>query len=207
MQPSPDTASFFLPGLVHQFGNLLLTVQGHVLHLDEPGIQRMQEAVMGVVQRGSASLQVARALLGEQTGAAGSAADLISQIVELGRVPARERGVTLQLSTPEDTAPVWVASEPFILVCAETLCRWLRSMPSGSTGEATIGFRPAVPGGAIVKLAFEPAAGSLPFPMAFEAMVGEISEQLQAADAQAHVLPAPERAIELHFAAASFATP
>lgn len=205
MQPSPDTASFFLPGLVHQFGNLLLTVQGHVLHLDEPGIQRMQEAVMGVVQRGSASLQVMRALLGEQTGAAGSAGDLIEQLVELGRVPSRERGITLELAETDEAAePVWVAAEPFVLACAETLRRWMRSMPIGTSGKTTVTFRPAPAGGALVTLAFELAAGSLPFPMALQELADEIAGELQPAGGTAHVPQAPERAIELHFRPATF---
>jgi hypothetical protein len=204
LQPSSDTASFFLPGLVHQFGNLLLTVHGHVLHLDEQGIKRMQDAVLGAVQRGSASLQVVRALLGEQTGATGSGSDLVLQVVELGRVPARECGISLELRGDTPSEAVWVAAEPFVLACAETLRLWIQSVPSGSAGAATVSYQSDGAGGSRVQLGFESAVGSLPFPMSSEEVVRAVASQVQKAGGTAQVMSAPDRGIELHFAAATF---
>jgi hypothetical protein len=204
LQPSSDTASFFLPGLIHQFGNLLLTVQGHVLHLEEQGIKRMQDAVLGVVQRGGASLQVVRALLGEQTGATGSGGDLVLQVVELGRVPARECGISLETRGAPPSEAIWVAAESFVVACAETLRRWIQSVPSGSSGVATVSIDSDGAGGAMVRVGFEPAVGSLPFPMASQEVVLAVANQLEAAGGTAQVLPAPGRGIELHFAAATF---
>lgn len=204
MHSSSDTAAFFLPGLIHQFGNLLLTVQGHVLHLDEQGIKRMQDAVLGVVQRGSASLQVARALLGEQAGATGLAADLVMQVVDLGRVAARERGISLDMRGDNPTEAIWVAAEPFVMAFGEALRRWIESAPNGSTGTATVSFQSDGAGGIVVHLGFEPASGNLPFPLASEEVVRCMASQFDAHGGTAQVLPEPGRGIKLHFLVAKF---
>ena len=58
-----DSASFLLPGLVHQFGNILLTVQGNLMHLDGADLERVQADVLSAAKRGGGSLQVMRCLL------------------------------------------------------------------------------------------------------------------------------------------------
>jgi hypothetical protein len=204
LQSSSDTAAFFLPGLIHQFGNLLLTVQGHVLHLDEHGIKRMQDAVLGVVQRGGESLQVARALLGEKTGATGSGADLVEQVVVLGRVAARERGISLETRGDTPSEPIWVVAESFVMACAETLRRWIQSVPNSSVGAATVSYQGDGTGGSLVQFGFEPVAGSLPFPLASADVVRCVASQVDAAGGIAQVLPAPARGIKLHFPVATF---
>ena len=47
-----DSASFLLPGLVHQFGNILLTVQGNLMHLDGADLERVQADVLSAAKRG-----------------------------------------------------------------------------------------------------------------------------------------------------------
>jgi len=164
---------------VHQFGNLLLTVQGHVLHLQPDDIPRMQEVVLGAVQRGSASLQVVRVLLGERTGAPGHAFDLLAQLAELGRVPTRERGLGLELHTG-DRSEFWVAAEPFVLLCSEAIHRWVRSVPVGSAGTARLRAGVSVEGRFEVRLGFELDQGSLPFPLAIEEVQGALEPSRQA---------------------------
>lgn len=90
---------------MHQWGNLLLAVQGHTLHVEPDGISRMQDAVQGVVKRGGDSLQIVRALLGDRLNMPRPAAPLLAQIIELGRVPARERGLVLEQRYPNPAEP------------------------------------------------------------------------------------------------------
>ena len=175
-----------------------------MLHLDEHGIKRMQDAVLGVVQRGGESLQVARALLGEKTGATGSGADLIQQVVVLGRVAARERGISLETRGDTPTEPIWVVADSFVRACAETLRRWIQSVPKASDGAATISYQGDGAGGSIVEFGFEPVAGSLPFPLASADVVRCVASEVDAAGGTAQVLPAPARGIKVHFPAATF---
>lgn len=198
MLPS-DSASFFLPGLVHQFGNLLLTVQGHVLHLSAEDIPRMQEAVLGAVQRGSASLQVVRVLLGENTGAPGLASDLLAQLVELGRVPTRERGLGLELRG-EGAGEFWVAAEPFVVLCAEAIRRWVHSVPLGSSGSAVAQACVSDDGRFEVRLSFELEQGSLPFPLAIPEVQNALEPSLQACPTDVRIF-AESNGIGLSFAA------
>lgn len=210
LQPSTQTASFFLPGLVHQFGNLLLTMQGHVLHVEPEGIKRMQDAVRGAVSRGGASLQVVRVLLGEQTNTMGSAHELVMQVVELGRVPGRECGVSLEFRGDEPAATIWVHAGPFVFAIAETLRHWISAVRTGSSGirangTVTVTLRNDNDGMVRVRLGYEPAAGSLPFPMPAQAVAKAVSDHSHAAGGSAKAVPATgsgtSAAIELSFAA------
>ena len=208
VQSDSSTAAFFLPGLVHQFGNLLLTVQGHVLHLDAAGIQRMQVAVLGVVQRGSSSLQVLRALLGDQTGAIGCAAELLAQLVELGRVPARECGLTLDMRGEPLQQSVWVAAEPFVLTCAEALRQFVTRLPAASTGVVTI--QAVASNGQPLRLQFgyEQTSGDLPFPVSSREVLQELAATLAHAGASGELWfgTDPQRpGIEIRFPLASLA--
>jgi hypothetical protein len=194
---------------VHQFGNLLLTVQGHVLHLEPEGIPRMQDAVLGAVQRGGASLQVVRALLGVQTDAVGSAYDLVSQVVELGGVPARECGVSLEYRGDEPEATIWISVDPFVFAVAETLRRWITAVRTGSNGTATVALHKDADGMVRVQFGYQPAAGSLPFPMPAETVAKAVSEHAQAAGGEAKAVAAGADAafgeVELSFAAGAIA--
>jgi len=185
-----DTASFFLPGIVHQFGNLLLTVQGQALHVEPDGVARMQKAILNAVQRGSSSLQVVRAMLGEQTGATGSAHDLITQLAELGRVPARECGLSLELRGKEPATIAWVASESFVMTIAEALRRWIGAVRTGSNGAVTVEMQVADGGQVVVLLGYEPGEGSLPFPMPCDSVAAALSAHAHAAGGTATAMDA-----------------
>ena len=79
-----DCAAFFLPGLIHQFGNILLTVQGNLMHLDVEDLERTQVDVLGAAKRGSGSLKVMRCLVNAGSSDPASGSDLLRQVVELG---------------------------------------------------------------------------------------------------------------------------
>ena len=166
----------------------------------------MQDAVLSAVQRGGASLQVIRALLGEQTGATGSAGDLVMQVIELGRVPAREWGVSLELRGEDLKECLWVAAEAFVVACAEAVRRWILSIPSGSKGIVTVALKPDGTGGVHVQLGFEPAPGSLPFPMAAQEVAHAIAAALQDAGGSGQILPTGDGespVMDLRFASSS----
>lgn len=175
---------------------MLLAVQGHVLHLEEGGIKRMQDLVLDVVQRGGANLQVVRAILGEQTGTVGSASDLLAQIVELGRVRARECGISLQYAEPQKVDVIWVDAEPFVFLCADTLRRWIHGVPSGVSGFARLRLSGDEKGGACVRFGFDPCAGSLPFPLPIPEVIEAIKGSLLAANASASAVTASETGSE-----------
>ena len=164
MDPA-HAASLFLPGLVHNFGNLLLTVQGHAMHLTGENLEESQGVILRSVQRGTESLHAVRILLGEHTDATGSALQLLRELVELGRVGTRERGLSLELRRAEGET-FWVAAQPFVTVCARALHSWVGSMPTGTAGAVTVDAAEDGLGrfGVTLKKAFE--AGSLPFPLA-----------------------------------------
>mgnify|MGYP007018356855 CR=1 FL=1 len=175
---SPTTLTFLLPGLVHQFGNLLLTMQGHVSHVQDNEIKRMQEAVLGAVAKGGASLQVMRVLLGERVGVAGSAYDLLQCISLLGRVAAREAGVTVEHRGLPPSVIIGVPAEPFILSVSETLRHWVNTVRSGGDGVASLTLSQPALGQVHVLFGYEAQSGTLPFPIRSDVVASAASRAL-----------------------------
>ncbi len=179
------------------------------MHVEPDGIPHMQDVVLGAVQRGGASLQVLRVLLGVKTGAMGSAYDLLSQVVELGGVPARESGVSLECRGDEPKATIWVSADPFVFAVAETLRHWIKAVRTGSNGTATVALHKDADGMVRVRLGYQPVAGSLPFPMPAEAVAKTVAEHAQAAGGEVRAVAAGADGafgeIELSFAAGTFA--
>ncbi|HEB51733.1 MAG TPA: hypothetical protein ENI87_00615 [bacterium] len=195
---SSACASFFLPGLVHQFGNLLLTVQGHVLQATQDNLTAVQDVVSQQVQRGGASLEVVRALLGDDTGTPRVAQELLAQLAELGRVPARERGVTLELRGQPPRQHIYVVGDVFLRGCAAAIRSWMTSLAPGAAGAVTLAMRGAGDGGVVVDIGFEPAEGTLPFPLEPESTVEGIAAAMARALGRA-VARADGTGVELRF--------
>ena len=195
---SNDLSAFFLPGLVHQFGNLLLTVQGNVLHVQPDGIDAMRESVLGAVKRGSASLDIVRALLGDESKDVGLAASLLDELSELARVPLRERGLTLAVEQ-SDADHAWVYSSTFVTVCAHALRSWVMALPAASDGAVLMRTNRASDGRFAVQLSFQPTPGSLPFPLIPTKVAAVLAELTREAGASVEV-KATDDDLEVRFA-------
>lgn len=170
-----DTIAFFAPGLVHQFGNLLLTIQGHALNLtpvDEP-LSRSRDAILGASERGGATLRLLRQLLGEPASVPQDVFVLGEQLVELARVPVREARQLLEWHRQEGTGRCLVEVGDFVPIVAETLHTLVVAIPTGVMG--SIGVRIAATAqDVLVTMQFAPAPGSLPFPIGLD----ELAEQV-----------------------------
>lgn len=204
MQPHTDTSAFFLPGLVHHFGNLLLTIQGNALQIgalqigalqmapqqavckqaeaeangsaaSAPDAERLQRTILSSVTRGAHGLMVMRALMGERTGAGAPAGELLAQLAELARVPVRTRGLTLELRSEPGGARAWVASDPFVAAVGEAVRRFVDAIPAGSAGCVTLAAGDRDEGGCEVALALELSADVLPFPLPVEQVASDVA--------------------------------
>jgi hypothetical protein len=155
--------AFLAPGLVHQFGNLLLTIQGHALPGGaSPGAGAT--AVLHACARGSASLRLFRHLLGGESGAdPADAADTVERLAELLRIPVRERGHSVEVTTAGGArfAVDLAAMVPLVVAGTRAL---LGVVPANVAGTLVLGVRRDDLGEGIV-LRFRPAPGGLPFPL------------------------------------------
>ena len=186
-----DCAAFFLPGLIHQFGNILLTVQGNLMHLDVEDLERTQVDVLGAAKRGSGSLKVMRCLVNAGSSDPASGSDLLRQVVELGYVAARERGVALSLGEDDGTV-VWVPSMPFVQVCAHTITSWVAAIPVGTEGQVHIAGGAGADGRFVLEVGFESASGSLPFSVDVVAVGARLEQALQQVAHEVAVEPRPD---------------
>ncbi|MBL8752237.1 MAG: hypothetical protein JNK15_02965 [Planctomycetes bacterium] len=168
----PDPVAFLSSGLVHQFGNLLFTIQGHAVVLDGDSLERGRTAITAACARGAACLQLFRHLLGEPGSSWLPAADATGQLLELMRVPVREAGHTLDHRCPGGAGGK-VELGAFVPALVGAVQAVLTVVPHGVTGHihvvvATDGTH------AHVAVTFRTPSGSLPFPLAIDAAAATV---------------------------------
>jgi hypothetical protein len=177
--------AFLFPGLAHQFGNLLLTIQGHSLHLGADTVARAQPAILHACERGAASLRILRHLFGDATPERAPVGPALLQIGELLRIPVREAGHQLEHdeSDAQHADPIELAAfVPLVVAMTRAL---LAAVPVGVQGHVVLRIEAGPPKGLAVS--FRPAAGSLPFPLA----VGDSLRALQALATRGGAGPLP----------------
>ena len=163
-RPNPETIVFLAPGLVPQVGNLLLTSQGHALHLDAPEHgTRARAAILTAAERGGDSLRLLRFLLGEPGPGLADLAATWSQLGELLRVPVREAGFTIELQQAPAGRAHLVELGDFAPLFVEAVRVLVGALPDGARG--TVLGNVAGAGEAVVQLRFRRAADRLPFPV------------------------------------------
>lgn len=162
-----DSAAFLAPGLVHQFGNLLFTIQGHASVLDQTTLVRSRAAIQTACDRGTASLRLFRHLLGEPGSSWVPLESAANLMIELLRVPVRETGHGMD-ARAMGQEQVQVDLADFVPMLVTTVRALIAAVPSGVAG--TIGIRVHAEGGrAQLTASFNAPAGNLPFPLGIEA--------------------------------------
>lgn len=162
--PHPDLVAFLTPGLVHQFGNLLFTIQGHALTLDPDTLNRAKAATLTACERGAMTLRIVRHLLGDGALAHCDAGDAAQALAELLRTPVREEGHAFVLHPPmAGLGPVELGS--FVGLVTAAVRELLRILPTGVPGSVELSLVHR-PGAVVVMVAFRGPAGRLPFPLA-----------------------------------------
>lgn len=175
-QPLTPSAAFFLPGFLHQLGNLLLTVQGNAIQLDGATAPRARQAILAAAHRGAAGLQVMRFLLGEPTHGAAHPGQLLAMLVELGRVSARDFGLTIDLRGEHAATQHQVETGAFLPGTARLIEQMVALLPTGAAGRLVVPLR-SEPGATVVGVEFAAAQGSLPFPLATGALADRLGDE------------------------------
>lgn len=171
----PATAhdlAFLAPGLVHQFGNLFLTIQGHSLHLDGATAPRAQPALLHACERGSATLRLVRHLLGDAGPERGDGGVAMAQLAELLRIPVREAGHALDVAEVPAARGATVDLASFVPLVVATVRTLVEAAPAGMRGVVAVGFAAAPP--VRLHVTLRQAADSLPFPLALDDVVRQL---------------------------------
>ena len=194
-----DAIAFLAPGLVHQFGNLLLTIQGHALQLNRPAHsgERAQQAILTASERGGASLRILRILMGETGELLAPVTGLLEMFGELARVPVREAGHRLELLAKPSLHRQVAANEFFPAVTAAVQLL-LGAAPKGMGGRLRIELLPS--GNNVdAEILFVAESGSLPFPLQLSTPVAALAlTMLERGDRT--VVHANQSGLRLHFA-------
>lgn len=166
--------AFLAPGLTHQFGNLLLTIQGHALYLDADVVARVKPVLLHTCERGAGTLRILRHLLGGAEPERAEMGPVVLQVAELLRIPVREAGHSLTCPVaPATTPPVELgAFVPLLVAMVRGVCG---VVPSGVRGTIELACDPSPPGALSVH--FRPGADSLPFPLALHEPLRQLQAQ------------------------------
>jgi hypothetical protein len=191
-----ETLAFVMPGLLHQLGNLMLTIHGQALILAPEQLETARRAILGATVRGSGSVHLLRYLLGDPAAPAADPTELLAQIAELVRVPLREADLALELRLPE-AAPGPVQAGHFVVLVVEALRKLVAVLPRGGRGQVVLELLGGGPK-AVVRLRFEPGAGDLPFPLAASEVQDALTAQARDAREQT-ACRALGRGVELEF--------
>lgn len=158
------TLWWLAPGLAHQLGNALFTLQGRarLLAMAEPGrLADDSRAIQEGVERAGASMHLLRWLIEDGRSQAVPVAHVMQHYAEAARVPLRDHGVVLEIEGFAEAPSATIDPGPFCRLLTAAL-RELCASAAGAHGTVRIGL--AVDGEVRLRLDFVPAAGSPPVP-------------------------------------------
>ena len=159
-----ELLALLAPGVVHQLGNVMFTIQGHAQL--GAGAAMEHDAILRAARRGSETVRLLRALLGDAVPIPVGLDTLLEQVAELVRVSLREQGRQLQLLPSEHPGANWNVdlhtTAPLLLLALQQFALALPPVASVLTmrrcGAANESPR--------VRLAYVCGEGQLPFPLA-----------------------------------------
>lgn len=188
-QTSKDALWDVAPGVVHQLGNVLFTLQGRA-QLLPAGNGRDQ--MLDAVRRAQEAAQVLRWAIGDGMDQPVAAGVAVPRILDAMRTGYRERGIALQCTHASGDAAV----DPILLTrLLASACQALtQGLPGGSLsvqcredqGTLWIGLEVLV------------APGSLPFPIQAERLAAELAGVLGAVQGRLTVESATEASLWLN---------
>ncbi|MCC6671678.1 MAG: hypothetical protein IT458_11490 [Planctomycetes bacterium] len=175
-----ELVHFALPGALHGLGNQIFLLGGRVATLggDAAELARGRAEAQRVLEQVRGTLEVLR-LLGCEPAARAErqpAATLLARLVEVLRIPLRERGLRAELRAATGAAPAPVDAARFAGVLVHALLRTLARVPQGYQGTAVFELRAADGGCAEVCVAVRAEASQLPFPIPFELVAAELAQ-------------------------------
>lgn len=188
-QSSKDALWDVAPGVVHQLGNVLFTLQGRA-QLQPPGNTRDQ--MLDAVRRAQEAAQVLRWAIGDGIEAPVAAGTAVARIVDAMRTAYRERGITLHCTHASGDATV----DPIGLT--RLLGATCQALTAGMPG-GTVAIQCREDQGTIwIGFAIQTAPGSLPFPIPGEQVAMALTEPLRATNGRWTVESATEASLWLN---------
>lgn len=186
MEHSAAAALWWLaPGLAHQLGNALFTLQGRarLLAMAEPGrLADDSRAIQEGVERAGASMHLLRWLIEDGRAQAVPVAHVLHLYADAARVPLRDHGAALELEGLAEAAPASVDPGSICRLLTAAL-REFGAAAGGSHGTVRIALK--VDGEVRLGLDYVPAAGAPPFPRDADGLLERLRAELQAAQAHA----------------------
>lgn len=172
-QVSPELLAALLPGVVHQLGNLMFTIQGNA---NLTTVSPETEAIQRAATRGAAIVSLLRGLVGDGASQAQPADELLLLVGDLLRVALRERGCQLTVQKGAKASALMVdvrKTTQTVLLCLHQI---LLHLPKGHMGTVSVARVSDASPTLRLRFGFEPAPGQLPFPVLSAELLHDVSE-------------------------------
>lgn len=185
MEHSPSAMLWWLaPGLAHQLGNALFTLQGRarLLALGEPGrLADDSRAIQEGVERAGATLHLLRWLLDDGRTVATPVVEVLQIYAEAARVSLRDHGIALEVAADGEPTVALVDPGAVCRLVTATL-REFAALVGGTHG--TLRIRLQVQGEVHLGFDFVPAAGSPAVPRDAELLLDRLRTDLASTQAR-----------------------
>lgn len=175
--------AFVMPGFMHGLGNSVFAVTSHARLLGgtESQIARVRGHIQRAADTAQAALEVMNFLLGDVVDrpAPKQAGLLLRALVELLKIPCRERGLGLRLAHTSVESPALVDAVTLTQLVVETACALASVVPSGYRGTLDIDLAAQRRDGVTLTLAVQQEADLLPLPLDLQRVVAEVQRRVK----------------------------
>ncbi len=175
--------AFVMPGFAHGLGNALFAVSSHTKLLG--GTESQVARVRGHIQRATdtaqASLEVMHFLLGDvlERPAPKQAGLLLRHLIDLLKVPCRERGLAIKLAHTSVESPALVDGVTLTQTLVEAASALANVVPSGYRGSLDVDLAAQRRDGVTLTLAIQQDADRLPLSLDLQRVVADVQRRIR----------------------------
>ncbi|MCA8977056.1 MAG: hypothetical protein KDC98_20205 [Planctomycetes bacterium] len=171
---------FAAPGIVHRLGNAMFTIQGQAQLLGSVGPEaRERRSILNASERAGRTLALMRALLGHHHDQPEDASTLVAMVCEVLGIAVREGGHTISARLPDDGEFRGVDPGMFYPAVLEAIRLLVAALPVGQPGNIELQLGDGERGQVVVRVRYAARRGSLPFPLATEAIDADLERALR----------------------------
>lgn len=192
-----DSILLALPGLMHNLGNALFAIHGQAQRLGRsaPDPEAGKAAILRAVSQAQGGLEVLRHLA-EEAHRPVQAGILLHRLCGILSIPARERGLRLDLHHSSRETPESVDGSLLCRSVALTFAAILDGLPPGLSGSLDVDLVTQTDEHLDIVVRVRVEQGHLPFPLGLDSMIAELGERLRGSGATVHG-PEPENGLRL----------
>ncbi len=203
MRSTPDRDDvaelpFALPGLLHSLSNALFAIQGHGQRVGPttPDLEAERAAILRAADCAQHAVEILRYLMGEGAGRPIQAGILLHRLCEILNVPARGRGLKLDLQHSSPQTPESVDGTLLCRTVIATIVALIEELPECIEGQLRVDLASQTDKCLEILVVVQPHSSLLPFPLDLKQVVTSLDLRFRSFGAEV-TGPEPDGALRL----------